>query len=321
MNESNESMRVSRGLLLREAVAWPVASVAMQPSTHWSKPRQLRLHVLSCLCVCPTKPTRTTPDADKPGGLGGPHRFACFGFVVFAWGPWVDEWLDGWVQTQRQTNPKTTSGRPSPSSHKSHCPKAEKRQARATVIGPGSGTAGPLDCQGCCQRRNGRKWSPVRSAVRPISGPGEIAQILKHSSAVLQGSVVATRPLLVSARSFHHHRGSQAMFGWQGRAGRSEADEEEEAPTYGCGAGHDEGPCGHPGTGTLAASAPVANCGWPAHEVLHEAIAPTGWRMAKDFSLCVLLNGSQAGLPGRAGRRRGDLEAAWNPTRLQPPQG
>lgn len=28
------------------------------------------------------------------------------------------------------------------------------------------------------------------------------------------------------------------MFGWQGRAGRSEADEEE-APTYGCGAGHE----------------------------------------------------------------------------------
>jgi len=50
MNESNESMRVSRGLLLRQAVACPVASAAIQPSTHWSKPRQLRLPVLS-VCV------------------------------------------------------------------------------------------------------------------------------------------------------------------------------------------------------------------------------------------------------------------------------
>lgn len=230
-------------------------------------------------------------------------------------------WLDGWVQTQRQTNSKTTSGRPSPSSHKSHCPKAEKRQARAAAIGPGSGTAGPLDCQGCCQRRNGRKWSPVRSAVRPISGPGEIAQILKHSSAVLQGSVVATRPLLVSARSFHHHRGSQAMFGWQGRAGRSEADEEEEAPTYGCGAGHERAHVAtqvpvlwrRPRLWQTAAGQRMRCCMRPLRQQAGE--------LAKGFSLCVLLNGSQAGLPGRAGRRRGDLEAAWNPTRLQPPQG
>lgn len=69
-----------------------------------------------------------------------------------------------------------------------------------------------------------------------------------------------------------------------------------------------EGPCGHPGTGTLAASAPVANCGWPAHEVLHEAIAPTGWRIGKRFfSLCPFkwLAGGFAGSRREKKRRPG----------------